>query len=208
MRTAARRLRRLVEEHDRGTVAVTFLLSLPIFLTIMMIVVQYALMINGKLSVDRATAVAARTAMTALPNDPVVDEIDGPSLVDQSAYMALAPLSPKSVDAPSAEASAALQALTDAGLTVTDSYASRYTYAQQATTITWPDQDYSRMHGAEIELKIQYRFYLTVPFANFLIGQRDTVAGVSGHFTTITSTVKVQISHGRQASANGSGWPN
>jgi hypothetical protein len=194
--------------HDRGTVAVTFLLSLPIFLTIMMIVIQYGLMVNAKLLVERATAVAARSAMTALPTDPVVDEVDGPGIVNQSAYMALAPLSPMSRDAPTVEAAAVLQALRDAGLTVTDSYANRYTYAQEATTVSWPDQPYAKMRGGEMELTIQYRFFLSVPFANILIGKADTIAGVSGRFTTITSTVKVQLSHGRQASAGGNGWPN
>lgn len=202
------RLIKLVKGHDRGTIALSFAMALPIWVLIMAIFVQYALMVNAKLSIERAAAVAARTAMTALPTDPVVDEMDGASLVNQSAWMALVPLSPMSKDAPSTEASAALQALQAAGVTVKSNYANRYTYAQTATTVSWPDQTYAKMRGGEMELTIQYRFFLSVPFANILIGKADTIAGVTGRFTTISSTVKVQLSHGRQASAGGSGWPN
>jgi Flp pilus assembly protein TadG len=208
MRAWRARLIRWLKSHNRGTIAVSFAMALPILALVMAIVVQYALVVNAKLSIQRAAEVAARTAMTALPTDQAVDDVDGAALVNQSAWMALVPLSPASRDGPSAEATAALQALQAAGIAVRDSYANRYTYAQQATTVTWPDQPYAKMRGGEMALKVQYRFYMTVPFANKLIGQTDTIAGVPGHFTTISATVKVQLAHGRQAAADGSGWPN
>ena len=70
VRVMLRWLRRKDRTWDRGTVAVTFLLSLPILLFIIAIFVQYALIVNAQLVIDRAVQAAARTAMTALPTNP------------------------------------------------------------------------------------------------------------------------------------------
>ncbi len=54
---------------------------------------------------------------------------------------------------------------------------------------------------------VSYRFYLTVPVAGTLIGQTDTIAGVSGRFFTLSATVKAETAHGREATADATGWP-
>ena len=202
------RLIKWLKSHNRGSVALSFAMTLPIYIYIMTIFVQYALMVNAKLMIARAAEVAARSAMTCLPTDKVVDEVDGQAMVRSAGYMALVPISPKSKDTPSPESTDFVQALRDAGLTINDNYANRYTYAQQAATIDIPNGDYAHRKSDVVEITIHYRFFLSIPFANLFIGQKDTVAGVTGRFTTITASSKVQLSHGRQAVANGNGWPN
>ena len=65
---------RLLKGRDKGTVAITFLLSLPILLTVIGVLVQYALLANAQLTLNHAVQSAARSAMTALPTDPNLGE--------------------------------------------------------------------------------------------------------------------------------------
>ena len=174
-------------------VAVSFLLTLPIFLTIVAIIVQYALLVNAKLQVEEAAYMAGRAAVTALP-----DEQEG--AIHRAARMALAPLSPVAGDAADPEGSAMLEALLASGVEVPESFAGRYTYALEATEVTWlpEDVDWAHSRGREVEVTVRYRFWLTVPIAMVLIAPNtDTVGGVEGRFFTISSTVRVQTAHGR-----------
>src|SRR5215208_3151052 len=96
---------------DRGAAAVSFILAFPIFLTIVSILVQMALMVNAKLTVQHAADAAARAAATSLP--------DGhPENVSRAAWMALAPLSPKATTTPASAASADYDALKSLGVDV------------------------------------------------------------------------------------------
>jgi hypothetical protein len=218
----------LLRGRDKGTVAVTFLLSLPILLFIVAIFVQYALIVNAKLVVQRAAMAAARTAMTALPLDPNVDGIEGDIMVRRSAYMALAPLSPMAGSA-SADGEMLGDSLERLGMLQGKggaSFGRRYTYAENGATVEWerigddgaalPDAawepaDYARARGQQIRLTVTYPFLLTVPAVNKLIGAEigtgSGAGGVTGRVLTLTATRVVTLPHGREAAANGNGWP-
>src|SRR5215212_9878765 len=86
----------IILHSDTGSAAVSFILAFPIFLTIVGIVVQMALMVNAKIMVTHAADAAARAAATSLP--------DGhPENVQKAAWQALAPISPKSTGAAASE---------------------------------------------------------------------------------------------------------
>ncbi len=77
----------------------SFVLVFPIFLLIVGILVQYALLLNARVWVEHAADVAARSAVTALPDDR-------PAAVEKAAILALVPLSPAAC-APTSSASSA-----------------------------------------------------------------------------------------------------
>jgi len=186
---------------DRGAVAVSFILTFPIFLLIAAIIVQYALLLNARLVVEHAAQTAARAAATALPDER-------PELVLRAARTALAPLSPRAGVAPEAEALRTAEALADCGVNVAESFADRYTYAMAATRAAWSGGGWPNRAGREVEVTVRYRFLLTVPGASRLISAgRTSVAGVEGRFTTLVATARAQASHGRKAAADSSGWP-
>jgi Flp pilus assembly protein TadG len=190
--------------NDRGSAAVPFILVLPIFLLIIAILVQYALLVNAKLVLTHTAQLAARAAVTALPEDQ-------PQNVAAAAYMALAPLSPQAGIGVRPEASDVYQAMQNAGIAVAGTYPARYTYAMEATTVSWtpglPAVDFATSHGQPVDVTVSYRFQLTVPGAMRLIGFDDTVAGVQGRFVNIGATCRAQTSHSRKTSAGGGGWP-
>ncbi len=206
----------LLKGRDKGTVAITFLLSLPILLTIIGVLVQYALLANARLTLNRAVQSAARSAMTALPTDPVLGEAGGPTLVQRSALMTLESLSPAAADV-SDEGLAVADALAQAGANPPASYAARYTYAQGATQVTIQPIDgngnptgvinYATTAAPRVRITVQYDFRLTVPVLKDVVGRTDTVAGVAGRFMTLTAFLDAQLSHGREAPTDGMGDP-
>ena len=189
---------------DRGTVAMQFILTLPILLTIIGVLVQYALLVNAKLTMDRALAAAARSAMTTLPTNQTIGEAGGPDYVRRAALMVLESLSPRANMDVSSEGQAIANALSSMGLVPPgESFAARYTYADAATGIEMPAGNFAQSPGARISLTIHYDFRLTVPGVNAMIGRSATVAGVEGRFRRLTSTVEVQLSPGRDAGTGG-----
>jgi len=199
----------------RGTVAVTFLLALPIFLVIICVMVQYAMLVNARMGVNRAVMAAGRSAVTSLPTDPDVDYVDGEHNVRRAAWMALEPLSPKGTDI-AMDAQEVVAAMENLGVSVPSSYAARYSYAQAATTVewvriddddipitvsTWEPIDYAEHVGQRIRLTVTYKFHINVPVIRNLpgFGQDDTVCGITGKFFTMSSTYIVQLTHGREA---------
>ena len=116
--------------HRRGTVSVTFILVLPIFMCIIAIVVQYALMVNARIMVQYAAETAARSAVTALP-----DEHE--EAIFRAARTSLVTLSPQAKSAVDPEATAMADAMRRAGVDISDSFAPRYTYAMAATHVSW-----------------------------------------------------------------------
>lgn len=211
MKPLLRRIIRLFQGRDRGTVAITFLLSLPILMTILGVIVQYALLINAKLTINRALAAAARSAMTSLPTDPAIDQVNGMQNVTRTALIGLAPLSPVATSS-SVEATEVTQALQTLGIAEPDSFAGRYTYAATAANISITPQNVNNAYvttaAPYINISITYQFKLTMPFANLLIGRSDTIAGVTGHYFTLTSTLtNVQLSDGREVPTNANGDP-
>ena len=201
----------LLKGRDRGTVAITFLLSLPILMTVIGVLVQYTLLANAKLTVDRAVQAAARSAMTALPTDPVIDTRGGPALVQRAALMTLEALSPVSPEV-SADGMTVADALAQVGANPPASYAARYSYAQQATQlailpIDGTGMNYAASAAPRVRITVQYDFQLTVPLLKDVIGRTATVAGITGRFLTLTSSLDVQLSHGREAPTDGVGDP-
>jgi hypothetical protein len=190
MKKTVQKYLQLLRGRDRGTVAVTFFLSLPIFLFIISLMAQYALIINARIVLGHATAAAARSAMVALPTDPLVDTVydpnsgssdgslDGVAFVNRAARMELESISPKALGGNSTEATSVAQALQASGLPIPDSFADHYTFAENATTIEWQRLDDSDQHipetqwqpadfakapGQRIQLTIHYYFYLNAP---------------------------------------------
>jgi hypothetical protein len=190
---------------DSGAAAISFIFCLPIFLTIVGIIVQLALMVNAKIVVTQAADAAARAAMTSLPDEH-------PENIQQAAWMTLVPICPKSQSSGGggAEASDAYQALQRLGVDVPDSFPDRYGYAMQAAKVSWSpdDVDFAHSAGQEVQVKVTYRFLLTVPGAmRMLATDKESVAGVEGRFWDVTGTSKVQTSHGRKTHAGEDGWP-
>lgn len=199
-----RAIRRLLAalHDDRGGAAISFVLTFPIFLIIVGIIVQYALIINAKVNIDRAAQAAARAAITCLPDEQ-------PERVSQAARMSLVPLSPEAKSPIAAEAEGMYDSLRRMGVNTAETFPRRYTYAMEATRVTWnPRIDFLHSAGREIEVMVVYRYYLTVPGAmQFISGNTETIAGVTGKFVDIASRVRVQTVHGRQARTRGDGWP-
>jgi hypothetical protein len=205
-------------------VAATLVSSLPILLTIVARFVQYALIVNAQLVVDRAAQAAARTAMTALPLNPDVDGIEGDVMVKRSAYVALAPLSPVAASE-SADGGAVADALSRLGVLQGKgggSFGRRYAYAESGATVTWErvnddgtavvgtewaPADYARAPGQRVRVTVRYPFLLTVPAVNKLIGHEGETGGVKGRVLYLSATAEVTLSHGREVQAGGGGWP-
>lgn len=202
---------------DRGAAAVPFMLCLPIFLMIVAVLVQYAILANGKSMVDYAAQVAARSATTALPDERK-------DAVFSAARLALVTLSPRSPDA-DPEGTAMEAALQTLGGNIPPTFAERYTYAMAATEIRFhtvdengnrapaDDFDFLRHSGRILDVTLTYKMKLTVPGAMQLLKalpgfSSESVGGVEGKFFALVSTARVQTSHGRQAQTNGVGWPD
>lgn len=201
--TALRQFARALHS-DRGSAAVPFILALPIFLLIVAILVQYAIIVNAKLLIDHAAQSAARSAVTSLPEGQ-------PDNVRAAAYLSLATVSPPATIPDWPQADAVYQALQTSGIPVTATFPARYNYAMHATTVDWnppsTQVDYTTSHGRQIDVTVTYRLCLTVPGAMTIIGSADTVAGIKGWFLDIASTSRVETSHSRQSASGGGGWP-
>ena len=211
-RRISHRVGRLLKGRDRGSVAIQFVLTVPILMIIVGVIVQYALLVNAHFTLRRALASAARSAMTSLPTNQQIGDPGGPGYVERSALMTLEALSPKARTTPTADAQTVMDALIAAGLTLPDdSYAARYTYAQEATLVSLtPITTSGQQIGSQtyvyaedpsplVRIRIAYDFRLTVPLVNKFIGRDDTIGGISGRFVTITSFLDVQLSPGREA---------
>lgn len=191
---------RLCEE--RGGVAVSFILVFPIFLTVAAIIVQYALLANAKAVLDHATSTAARSAMTALPDEQ-------PDAVQRAAAFSLVPISPRSPDVLSEaeDLQTALQAVSD--IPLTDSFAARYSYALPATTINYIDRRIDPSDPNRYWIEVEYRLLLTVPLArNMYSPSAETVAGVYGHFYSIGSQHELVVSPARWENRYHQGRPS
>lgn len=198
--TAIERVARSLHS-DRGSAAVPFIFSLPIFLFIIAILVQYALIVNAKLLISHAASRAARAAATSLPEGHSEN-------VSAAAYMSLAPLSPLATTAVHPQADLVYRAMESSGIAVADSFPARYTYAMEAARVDRsPQDDFTTSPGQPLKVTVSYRFCLTVPAAMRLVGLADTVAGVQGRFLNISSTSRVQTSHSRQTATDDGGWP-
>lgn len=216
MKRLFRRYVQLLKGRDKGTVAITFLLSLPILLVIFGVLVQISLINNARLTLHRALTSAARSAMTSLPVDPAIGDRGGPAFPTRSALMILESLSPVS-PFDSSDGQTVADALTQCGATPPSNYASRFAFAEQATTVTYQPLDingnvvgtmnYPVTAAPRVRITITYYFLLTVPGVNAGIGRSDTVAGVDGRYLTLTSSLDVQLSHGREAPTNSEGSP-
>src|SRR6185295_12928208 len=97
-----------------------------------------------------------------------------------------------------------------------DRYTARYTFAESATIVTIQPIDdngspigvaaFATQRAPRIRLTVTYDFQITVPVIN-MIGRTDTVAGITGRFRTLTSTLDVQLSPGREAPTGAEGTP-
>ena len=230
MKKLFRNWMQLLRGGDRGTVAVTFLLSLPVLLFVLAVIVQYAMIVNARIILNRAAAGAARSAMTALVTDPRIETVgdgqgtiplDGVAFVKMAACERLESISPVASVA-AGVANSDTQTIEGYGFSINQSYGQRYDYADQATTIHWqvvddagnpigdPDPPPSFLchcSGQHVQLTVSYQFYLNVPGAKLFIGDAGTVAGVDGRFITLSTTYDLQLSHGREALTYDDGSP-
>jgi len=217
MKKAWLRLVEWLKGRDKGTVAVTFILSLPVLMLIIAVMVQYALLATGRLAFERALAAAARSAMVALPTDPVVDNTNGTAFVQRAIFLNLAPISPPA-DNVSGEASTVAQALAGVGVNVPSDFGRRYTFAQNGTTITIDNLsgneagsmegiNYAKAAGGRVRITVTYPFRLNVPFINVLGGDQTSIAGASGRYFWFKGHVDVQLSDGRMVPTDRNGEP-
>jgi Flp pilus assembly protein TadG len=235
MKKLLRKYLQLLKGRDKGTVAVTFILSLPLLLVTLCVIAQYALIINARIVLNHAVAAAARSAIVCLPTDPAIDTandnltpIQGDQLVNESARMILESISPKATTSIDEEARTITDSLQKSGIQVPNSFADHYAFAEAATTVSWmqldtagqpipgtqfPPEQFAKWRGQTIQLTVNYRFYLNVPGAKIwgraLSGQDgpETLAGVTGYFIPLTASYNVQLSHGREAMSDNSGVP-
>ncbi|QOV88399.1 TadE/TadG family type IV pilus assembly protein [Humisphaera borealis] len=187
---------------DDGAAAVSFIMTFPLFLLIVAIIVQLALIVTAKIMISHAADTAARAAMTSLPEDK-------PDNVARAARLALTPICPEAKNGASSQASAVADALRQLGTEVPESFANRYTYAMEATQVNWTpsEHNYIGSEGSPVEVELTYQFRLTVPFAMRLVSGRETsVAGVSGRFWEVSARRQVQASHGRRARIDNDFW--
>jgi Flp pilus assembly protein TadG len=179
---------------DDGAAAIPFVLALPLLITIIAIVVQYALLVSAYTVVAAAAEAAGRSAVVNLPEgntDPI----------KRAAFMVLAPLSPKanSVDA---EGQAIADAYTQVGMTPSATFAARYTYAMQAAAVTWDNRDFTTLAGSTAWVDVNYQFQLTIPWANTLIAPNtSTVGGVIARYAPLRQRVQIFTSPSRKAGA-------
>jgi TadE-like protein len=202
------KLRRQLRGRDTGTVTLTFAFCLPILLLLIGVLVQFALLINARLTLQRAVQAGARSAMTSLPTDQNIGDPGGAAFVGRSIRMTLESLSPASPDAATGEAQSVADALQQLGATLPNQYVQRYTYGQEAAVIQITPidangaevavTDFSKVAAPRVRLTVQYQFQLTVPVVRAAIGQLGTVGGINGRFITLTSSLDVQLSPGRE----------
>jgi hypothetical protein len=210
------RIREFLRGRDKGYVALSFAAALPILLLVIGIIVQYALLVHAQLTVERAVQAGARSAMTALPVDPAIGDAGGPEYVARSIMMTLESLSPAGTEV-STNSETVAAALTALGMTLPDRYTQRFTYAENATQISIqpidgngvPIQvtDFSKVAAPRVRLTVQYDYQVKVPLLAVALGRVDVIDGVSGRFRTLTATLDVQLSHGREAPTDGVGVP-
>jgi len=207
---AIRRIRAILKGRDKGSVAIQFVLVLPLLMVIVGVIVQFGLLVNAHFTLRRAIAAAARSAMVSLPTDQVIGDQGGQPFVERSALMVLTTISPMSRTGTSYDGTTVMNALVDAGLSLPDpAYAQRYTFAQQATvvSITPLNTNFAQRGAATARVAISYKYLLKVPLVDALVGTRETIAGVSGWYTTITTYLDVQLSPGRETIADPYGDP-
>ena len=202
------RLLRLARD-DRGAAATSFILTFPIFLTIVAVIVQLGLIVNAQLVLNHASYVAARSAAACLPEDKG-------DHVRPAAYMILASISPSGSDSdPDADAIAA--ALGNIGFNVLPTYARRFHYAAINTQIHWtfdkwadlafpPSNDETDLRyrlAQEVKVTVDYRFLLTVPVAGRIVAtfRGEAAPGVRGDFLDMRSTCSALTNNGVR-----SGW--
>jgi len=193
-----RTLRRLAG--DDGAAAVSFILTFPIFMLIVAIIVQLALMVTAKIAVSHAADTAARAAMTSLPDER-------PDNVARAAWLSLAPISPEA-EAATPEGAEVAEALRQVGTSVPDSFAARYAYAMAATEVSWtPERSFEGAEGAPVEIDVTYHFRLTVPFAMRIVPAVESpISGVNGRFWRVSAQRRVQASHGRKVDFDVDRW--
>jgi hypothetical protein len=212
------RLQDLFRGRDRGTVAVTFLLALPVLMLVVSIIVQYALLVNARLAFLRALDAAARSAVTTLSADAAAERIDPQANVRRAACIVLASLSPSS-PRPNSDGQLVADALAATGVKIPDDFAGRYTFADEGITFTVEQLlaggntvpvpiDFHTRPAARVRITVSYPCRLNVPFANILIGKDDTIAGVKGRYFTFTAHVDAQLSPGRAAPTDANGQPS
>lgn len=167
------------------------------------IVVQFALIANARIIVQHAAHATARSASTSLP--------DGhPEKVRRAARMALAPISPVAGSGVDPEARDITQAMQDCHIDISSAYAGRYTYAMDATDVSWTNAgtDFPTSPSQEIEVTLRYRFQLTVPVAGALLAPAQSqIAGTSGRFYEITAKASTLTAPGRKTRADRTGLP-
>ena len=196
-----RKLTNVVHD-DRGAVAVSFALSLPVLLAVISLLGQFALLTNAELTVRHATRIAGRSAMVCLPEEKE-------SHVQRAACLVLSSLSPPARNGTPAEAQQVNKALKKVcGRSFLRDNASRYAYAMQATRFSYEVTDslsnarsinkYSP--PTEIEVTVSYDFHLSFPFAAILFSpRRRMVGGRTGRFLTLSASETVYTSVGRKS---------
>lgn len=203
------KLASLLRARDRGTVAVTFILSLPLLLAIVAILVQFALLVNARLAFERALSAAARSAVTSLPANPDTDAIAPRANVERAALLALSPISPPAATANS-EGQDVADALQRLNVPITTDFARRFTFARDAASFSYdPDLPvtYHARAAGQVTLTVKYPFRLNVPFARLVIGAFAEPAGLKGYYHTFTGSVDVQLSPGREVPTDDAGDP-
>ncbi len=180
---------RLLRE-DAGSASVSFILTLPIFLTVLAVIVQSALLVNASLVVNYAAFASARTAITNTDTKQP----------RRAAALVLSGISPKGLSSGSTESDARYiqRTLQRSGVSLPSTFTQRYGYALAATTVSPSDRVPTVLGGRSITVKVKYQFQLTVPGAAVILSPaRSSVAGVQGRFVTIPAQCILQASPGR-----------
>ena len=195
---SSRRTLRSLPGDDRGAATVSFILTLPVFWFIIVLLVQFVLIANAKIAVRHATYVAARSAVTSLPENRPQD-------VRTAAAIALSSISPAGFST-DLRAYDVQRAFYQMGVGPSE-LAGRFGFASRATTVTWNGSDNrSTEPAAPLTVQLDYRFSLSVPIAQKIIGSFGIISGVPGYYTDIHDSCTLTCSPGRSFGNGMYGW--
>lgn len=207
----ARRVRR--EGRDcAGTVAVEFILVLPVLIYTLSSIVQTALLGQAALITRHAAFCAARTAIVNTERGLISDwnqetvTDDGAEDALTSAVFILGTISPNEGGGTDLAAEGIRDIRSHQGAPWIDNgYPARVAFARAATTLELNlDSPFGIPNPAAprvVEADLTYRYLLVGPgVAKLLVASRSTIGGVEGRFFPITSKVTLQSTGPREGS--------
>jgi len=149
---------------QRGAAIIDFLMVMPFYIFLCLVLAQFTLMIHGTMVVHYAAYVAARSAITE-PND----SSERPRA---AAAIACLPISP-AIGFPKTDQPGVL-AMYGSGFRGSVETARRYGYAYRNTTVSVSAQELKKQVADDVTAQVTHKLALTVPLAGRLLSEGAT----------------------------------